>query len=406
MPIPRYPAVILLVVAGFVALCACKQNKAAGGARGEQPAVPVSVAKAAQEPVPSELRVIGTVQASAVVQVKTQIAGELVRVHFTEGQNVRTGALLFEIDSRPYREALHQAEAAVTRDRAQIRLAEATLARDMAQSKTAEADSARYTELVKDGVASKTQFEQVRTGADVYRESARASQATIESARAAVESDLAAVERAKLDIAYCEIRAPLSGRTGNLLVHAGNLVKANDVPLVVIHQLTPIFVDFGVPEQRLGEVRRLSALRKLAVQTYSQDTPGRIATGSLSVIDNTVDTTTGTIHLKAVFDNRDGVLWPGQFVNVVLTLDTIPNAVVVPAEAVQDGQQGQFVYVVKPDGTVENRAISAGRTFDRKTVIEKGLAAGDAVVTDGQLRLFPGAHIRAVEPDKPETGKP
>jgi multidrug efflux system membrane fusion protein len=388
----------------LLALAGCKPAQQAKGPAGP-PVVPVSVARATQESVPTELRVVGSVEASAIVQVKSQIAGQLLKAAFTEGQNVNQGDLLFEIDPRPYEEALRQAEANVARDQAQISQLEATLARDAAQSKFNEGDAARYAELAKAGVVSKSQSDQARTSADVARESARATQAGIDSAKAALESDRSAVATAKLNLSYCTIRSPLGGRTGNLLVHAGNLVKANDVPLVVIHQVTPVFVNFNVPEQHLAAVRRLSARSRLAVHVFAQDDPNRLASGFLTVIDNTVDTATGTIHLKATFENKDGILWPGQFVTSVLTLDTIQGATVVPAEAVQNGQQGQFIYVVKPDNTVESRVVSTGRAFGRKMVIEKGIAPGDTVVTDGQLRLFPGAQVQLVDPAKIEAGK-
>jgi multidrug efflux system membrane fusion protein len=371
---------------------------------GGPPAVPVSVAKATEESVPTQLRVVGTVEASAIVQVKSQIAGELVRTAFTEGQNVAQGDLLFNIDPRPYEEALRQAEANVERDRAQIAQAEATLARDSAQAKYAASDAALQTELQEGGLASRSQADQSRTNADVSRASAQATQASIESARAALSSDQAAVDRAKLDLSYCQIRAPIAGRTGNLLVHAGNLVKVNDVPLVVIHQIAPVFVNFSVPEEQLPAIRRLSTNRKLEVNVSSQDDPGRTASGYLSVIDNEVDAATGTIHLKATFENRDGLLWPGQFVTAVLTLDTIKNATVVPAETVQAGQRGQFVYAVKPDNTVEMRMVTVGRAFGDKMVIEKGIAPGDMVVTDGQLFLYPGARVRTVDAAKIGSG--
>ena len=388
----------------FLALSGCQKAPQAKGPAGP-PVVPVSVANATQESVPTELRVVGTVEASAIVQVKSQIAGQLLRAAFTEGQNVNKDDLLFEIDPRPYDEALRQAEANVLRDQAQISQLEATLARDAAQSKFNEGDAARYAELAKAGVVSRSQSDQAKTSADVARESARATQAGIDSAKAALESDRSAVATAKLNLAYCTIRSPLSGRTGNLLVHAGNLIKANDVPLVVIHQVSPVFVNFNVPEQHLAAVRRLSANHKLAVRVFAQDDPNRIATGELSVIDNTVDTATGTIHLKATFPNTDGILWPGQFVTSVLTLDTLQGATVVPAEAVQPGQQGQFVYVVKPDNTVESRIVTTGRAFGKKMVIEKGLSPGDTVVIDGQLRLFPGAQVQLVDPSKIDMGK-
>src|SRR5262249_32399606 len=355
--------------------CAQEQPKAMGG----PPVTPVTVAKAAQESVPSELRVIGTVEASSIVQVKSQIAGQLERVAFTEGQNVARGDLLFVVDKRPYEEALRQAKAAVSRDRAQIAQAEASLSRDAAQAKFAETDAARYAELSKAGVVSKSQYDQSRTNADVTKEAARATQASIDSGRAALEADLAAVAAAELNLSYCELHAPISGRTGNLLVHAGNLVKVNDVPLVVIHQVAPIFVNFSVPEQHLASVRRLSADRKLTVRAFSQDAPDRIASGALSVIDNAVDTLTGTIHLKATFENNEGLLWPGQFVTAVLTLDTIRGATVVPSEAVQSGQQGQFLYVIKADNTVEPRVVTVGRAFGKKLIIEKGVTAGETV---------------------------
>lgn len=368
------------------------------------PVVPVSVSKATQEAVPTELRVVGTAEASSNVQVKSQIAGELVKVNFTEGQNVQKGDLLFRIDDRPYRDALNQAEAAVERDRATVAQNQAMLARDNANVKLAQSEADRQAELSKSGLTPRSTLDQAQANADANRASVRATQATIESAQAALKADEAAVANAKLNLSYCEIHAPLSGRTGNLLVHEGNLVKVNDVPLVVINQVSPIFVNFSVPEQHLNAIRRLNAAHPLSVKVFSQDAPNRVATGHLSVIDNTVDTTTGTIHLKAEFDNRDGMLWPGQFVTAVLTLDTVPNATVIPSEAVQSGQRGQFVYAVKADNSVEIRPVTIGGSFGNKTVVASGVAPGDTVVIDGQLRLFPGATIKAVDAGKLGSG--
>jgi membrane fusion protein, multidrug efflux system len=371
--------------------CGKQQAQPAGG----MPPVPVSVAVAAQEAVPVQIRVIGTVEPSSTVQIESLVAGELLSVHFTEGRDVNKDDLLLEIDPRPYREALAQAESAVARDRAQLTQAQANLARDTAQAKSAEGDAYRYEQLAKEGVAPAMQATQQRAAADAAHESVHADQAAIESARASLESDQAAVERAKLDLSYCEIRSPVTGRTGNLLVHPGNLIKVNDVALVVINQIAPIFVSFGVPEEQLNEVRQ-RAQGSLVVQAFTDAAPNRVARGVLKVIDNTVDTNTGTIRLKAVFDNADHMLWPGQFVNVLLTLGTESDATVVPSEAVQDGQRGQFVFVVKSDQTVESRPVTVARTIGRKAVIAKGVTPGETVVTDGQLRLFPGAKIQPV----------
>ena len=385
------------------AFTSCKKE-AAKPAMAGPPVVPVSLAKVIAENVPTEIRVIGTVEASAIVQIKSQIGGELTGVHFTEGQNVNKGDLLFDIDPRPYQDALQQAEAAVERDRAQIAQAEATLAQNNAQARYAESDAKLQSDLRQGGLTSRSQFDQSQANADAAKAATRATSASIDSAKAALNSDTAAVAAARLNLTYCEIHAPISGRTGNLLVHGGNLVKANDVPLVVIHQVSPIFVNFNVPEQHLPAIRRLSANHKLAVRVESKDDPGRSASGYLSVIDNTVDSNTGTIHLKATFENRDGMLWPGQFVTAILTLDTIDNATVVPSEAVQNGQQGQYVYAVGPDNAVQIRPVQVARALGNRTIIAKGVAPGDTVVVDGMLMLFPGAHVQPVPALKPATG--
>ncbi len=395
MPTPR-PAVIVLACL----LAACQKQEAPRGPAGP-PAIPVSTALATRESVPHELRVVGSTAPSAVVQVRSQVSGQITAVHFTEGQNVAKGALLFEIDPRPYHEALKQAEAALARNRAQLRLAEANLARDRAQSKNAEADAARFANLMKEGIISRQQYEQVRTSADVSLESVKGSQAAIESARAAVQSDLATIDKAKLDLAYCRILAPISGRTGNLLIHPGNLVSANGPsPLVVINQLAPLFVSFNVPEQHLASIRRLHAQRPLDVFATAQD-GDKPATGRLTVIDNAVDSATGTIPLKAVFPNADSTLWPGQFVNVALRLETVEGATVIPGEAVQSGQKGSFAYVVSQNQTVEARPLSLGRSFEGRVIVEQGVSPGETVVTDGHLRLAPGARVQVVPAVKP-----
>ena len=393
------PFLLLVFVSILLSACKPKQTQAAGFV----PTVPVTTATATMQSVPVELHVVGSVEPSQHVEVKSQIAGQLMSVHFTEGQEVKQGDLLFEIDARPYREALRQAEAAVDKDQAQLNQAEATLQKDQVQAKFAESDAGRYEELAKEGVVSKQQRDQSVTNSDVLKESIRADRATAESARASLTADKAAVDAAKLNLTYCEIRSPISGRTGNLLVHAGNLVKVNDVALVMINHIAPVFVSFNVPEEHLEAIRRFSSERKLPIQVTSRDDPNAKAVGYLSVVDNAVDNTTGTIHLKGTFDNQNHMLWPGQFVNVTLVLNTSQNATVIPAEAVQAGQQGQYVYVVKANQTVEPRIVSVGRTVERKVIINKGVTPGERVVTDGQLMLYPGARIVEVPAPRPES---
>lgn len=392
---------LILLSACLVAATSCNKPPQATAGKSGPPPVPVTVATATTESIPFELKVVGAAAPSSVVQVKSQVAGQLIKVHLAEGQDVVKDSVLFEIDPSPYQEALKQAEAGLARNRALLRQAEANLARGIAEAKNAEANAQRYAALTKEGVISREQNEQARTAADVQREAVRAAEAAIESARAAIQSDLAAIDKAKLDLSYCQIKAPLSGRAGNLLVYPGNLVSANGNPLVVINRVSPLFVTFSVPEMHLPVIRRLNARSPLPVAAVQPDSPQNRIAGRLAVIDNTVDSTTGTISLKAVFDNKDRVLWPGQFVNVILRLETLQNVTMVPSEAVQVGQKGQYVYVVKADKTVEPRVVSTGRSYENKTIIEAGLTVGEEVVTDGHLRLAPGFKIQVVAPVPP-----
>ena len=398
-----FAALLLAVLA--VAGCTQKKAVAPSGAASGPPPVPALLGTAEKQVAPVEIVAIGSVEASQSVQVRAQAAGELVKVRFQEGQNVKAGELLFQIDPRPYQQALSQAEAAVARDQALLKQAQATLLRDQAQLRNAESDVRRNEELMKAGIIAKSQFETIRTSADVYAEGVKADQAAIQSAQATLEADRAAAGRTRLELSYCEIHAPVSGHTGNLLVQAGNYIKANgDTGLVVINQIQPVFVNFSVSEDRLAAVRRLSAGRRLPVRAVTKDGGGKEATGWLSVVDNSVDATTGTIRLKASFPNTDSALWPGQFVNVTLALEPMAEAVVVPSEAVQAGQKGAFVYVVKKDMSVEARQVAAGRTIGGKTVIESGIEAGETVVTDGQLLLAPGARVMPLPPAGQKAG--
>jgi membrane fusion protein, multidrug efflux system len=361
------------------------------------PAVPVTVATAVQKNVPIQLRPIGNVESYASITIKAQVAGELVRIHFSEGQEVRKGELLFEIDRRPYEQALHQAEANLNRDLAQQKQAEANLGRDVAQAENAREQAARYAKLTAEGVISKEQNDTMRTTARSADESTRADQAAIDSTRAAVVADKAAVEKAKLELEYCEIRSPIDGRTGSLQVKQGTLIKSNaDTAMVVVNQIYPAYVTFSVPEEQLGAIRKSMAQGPLEVEARIPSDPGEPARGQLSFIDNTVDSATGAIKLKATFPNKERKLWPGQFVNVVLTIGAESGVTVVPTEAVQTGQTGSYAFVVKADQTVENRVLTVGRTIGRETIIAKGIAPGEIVVTDGQLRLVPGFKVEIV----------
>lgn len=327
---------------------------------------------AARKTVPLDIEIIGTVEPESTVSVHAQITGGLTEVHFREGDDVTKGQLLFTLDRRPLEAALAQAEAA--------------LARDLAQAANARSQAVRYQELSQRGIATKEQVEQSRTGAAAFD--------------ATVEADRAVVENAKVQLQYATIAAPISGRTGALMVHSGSLVRANDAtPLVVINQMSPVSVSFGVPEARFAELKKYMARGGVTVIAR---VPGgdREDTGRISFVDNAVDRSTGTIKVKGSFANHDRQLWPGQFANVTVTLTREPNAVTVPSVAVQIGPQGQFVYVVKPDQTVDVQLVTVARTRGEESIITSGLAGGETVVTDGQLRLTPGGRI-TVKADGP-----
>ncbi|MGA7992359.1 MAG: efflux RND transporter periplasmic adaptor subunit [Thermoanaerobaculia bacterium] len=354
-------AVVIVVAATARALV---KSGSRSGPRPE--VVPVSAAGVAQRSFPLTTRAIGNVEAFSTVAIRALASGELQKIHFRQGQEVRKSDLLFTIDPRPLQAALDQAEG--------------TLAKDRAQLANALAVAARYKKLFEEGIASKEDLDQFRTSADT--------QAGL------VAADEASVANAKVQLSYATIRSPISGMTGNLLVYVGNLVKANDTtPLVTITQATPIYVTFAVPEGELGKVNRARAGGAVRVEAALPSDEAHPLAGVLSFVDNAVDSTTGTIRLKATFDNPDRRLWPGQFVKVTLTTGVEPNALVVPSQAVQTGQDGPYVYVVKDDSTVEPRPVKPGPAADGLTVVAKGLAAGERVVTDGQLRLFPGAKV-------------
>lgn len=360
----------ILILSG----CARKAEKP----KGRPPALVVTAA-ATQQDVPVQLTAIGTMEASESVAIRTQISGELVKVAFREGQDVQKGALLFQLDPRVYQAALRKAEAALARDR--IILA------------NARKDYERYSQLVKDGIVTQEQAEGYRTRA--------------ESAAADLAADQAALDNAREQLAWCTITAPISGRLGILAVDRGNVVKANETVLVTINKLTPIHATFTIPEKELSGIQRQLAGGRLAVEADVPGSAGIREQGVVSFLDNTVDPATGTIRLKASFENSKRQLWPGQFVNLSITLAVKNNAVVVPSQAVQTGQTGQHVFVVKQDATAEIRPVVAGPVSAGMTVIESGLHPGEQVVIDGQMRVVPGGKVEIKQPDKPaQPGTP
>jgi multidrug efflux system membrane fusion protein len=336
------------------------------GRAGQAPAVPVSIALAVQKNVPFRLAAIGNVEAFSTVAVKARVDGQIVAVNFRQGQEVRRGQMLFRIDARPFQAALRQAEANALRDAA---------ARDQAHSQ-----ERRYKELLEKKFVSPEAYAQIATNA--------------QTAEAVAAASRAALENARLNLAYCTIASPIDGYAGRALLQAGNLVKANDVnALVVINQVKPIYVSFAVPEQQLPAIRKYMSQGSLPVEVTASGAEQPLAQGSLVFVDNSVDPATGTIRLRARFENRDLALWPGQFVSIQLQLYDESNAILVPAGAVQTGPDGQYLYVVKSDSSVELRSVSVERTASDLAVI-KGVAAGERVVTGGALRLAPGTKVR------------
>ncbi len=365
-----------------------------GGRKGGGGDVPVTVAVAMQKDVPVEVQVIGNVEAYSTISVKALVGGQLTNVLFHEGDFVKKEQTLFEIDRRPLEAALSQTQATLLQNTAMLGQAKANLARDTAQARYAESQATRYNELFKSGIISRDQAEQLRANADAAQQAVEADNAAIESAKATIEAGKASVENAKVQLSYTHIVSPIDGRTGNLTVKQGNVVQATSMELVTINQVEPIYVTFSVPEAQLPAIKKHNEEHSLEVRARPQDdaTVGE-ETGALTFIDNSVDVTTGTIKLKGTFRNASHQLWPGQFVRVTLKLATQKDAIVVPNEAVQTGQNGSFVYVVKQDRSVENRPIVTGARVNQDMVIDRGLDAGETVVTEGQLRLAPGSKV-------------
>ena len=360
--------VVALVAGGLLAYFSSvdsgAKEKGAGKKKGGG-AIPVSVAPALQQSVPVRLQAIGNVEASTTVAVKARVDGQIVALNFKEGQEVKKGAVLFRIDSRPFEAALKQAEANALRDAA---------ARNQARSQ-----ESRYKELLEKNFVSKEAYAQIATNAQVAEANAKASQAALENAR--------------LNLEYCTISSPIDGYVGKVLLQVGNLVKANDTsPLLIINQVRPIYVNFAVPEQSLGEVRKYMAAGPLTVEVSQSGEAKPFAEGRLVFVDNAVDPSTGTIRLRGEFGNAQASLWPGQFVNVSLRLFEQGDAIVIPTRALQTGPAGQYVYVIKPDMTAEIRKVGVERSEGENSVV-KGVNKDERVVVRGALRLAPGARV-------------
>jgi membrane fusion protein, multidrug efflux system len=394
----KLPALIL-ILAGCLAGVACNNSSVKAGGpggrgRGAEGPVPVVVAMVSQRDVPINVDVIGNVEAYSTISVKAQVGGELTKVSFHEGDSVKKGDLLFTIDGRPLEAQLSQAQANSARDTAALSQAQANLARDIANEKYAQDQAKRYHGLFDQGVVSREQADQMGSSADALSQTVLADKAAIESARAQIVADKAAVETVQVQLSYTTIQSPINGRTGSIAVKQGNVVAANTTDLMTITEVQPIYVTFSVPEAQLGDIKRYMGQGNLPVHAAPQADSSTQETGVLTFIDNSVDATTGTIKLKGTFQNADNKLWPGEFVRVTLGLTTRPHATVVPNQAVQTGQDGQFVYVVKQDRTVEMRPVVTGTRVDQELVIDRGLTPGETVVTEGQLRLTPGSHVQ------------
>ncbi|MDB6016649.1 MAG: Multidrug resistance protein MdtA [Pedosphaera sp.] len=372
----RIFACVVLSFLSFGLLTSCSQKSA--GASGQTQAVPVTVAVAVQTNVPVQVQSIGHAYSYSTVAVRSQVDGTLARVHFQQGDDVKAGDLIYEIDPAPFEAALHQAEA--------------MLAKDTAQEKKAEIDVRRSNDLFQNKIESADVHEQTLANAD--------------SLKATVQADAAAVESAKLQLSYCSIHSPIDGRTGNLLINAGNVVAKQTTILVTINQIKPMFVDFSVPEKNLPDIRKFMNLGKLPVAAAHPQQLDHPSFGELFLINNAVDTTTGNILLRANFTNADEALWPGEFVDTILTLTVRSNVVVVPTQAVQNSQNGESIFIVKSDLTVEERPVTVSERREDFVAVDKGVNAGEQVVITGQLRLVPGTKVEIQPPPTAQAGTP
>jgi membrane fusion protein, multidrug efflux system len=413
---PHFWAILFVAAFSLASFAGCTNKAAQQGF--ERPPAPVSVTKAVMQDVPTYIDAIGKTVAREVVSIQPQVSGRITKIHFTDGANVKKGDLLFTIDTRPFEANVRQAQANVTRDLALKKQAEANLARDMAQAKWGEVQVKRYGELVEGGVVPREQFEQLRANSDSLNATVEADRAAVHSAEESIKVDTAAVERAKVDLSYCFIRAPIDGRAGQRLVDVGNVVNpggssggststansgsgtsGSSNSLLVIERVDPIYADFTISQNDLDNVRQQMREGSLQTQVRLPDSDESV-TGQLTFLDNAVQNTTGQVNLRATIANEGHRFWPGRFVNIRLVLGTIHGAVLVPAGAPQMSAKGSYVYVVKADSTAEQRQVTLGQRQGDLVVVEKGVEAGEQIVTNGQLGVTPGGKVRIEQPNQ------
>jgi len=409
----RFWLVISITALSVGVFAGCAKNAAQQGF--ERPPAPVTVTAAITQDVPVYLDAIGKTVAREVVSIQPQVSGRIVKIHFTDGANVKKGDMLFTIDTRPFEANVRQAQANVSRDLALKKQAEANLAKDIAQQKYADMEAKRYRQLVEQGVVSREQYEQVQSNADSLKATVEADKATVHSADEAIKVDTEAVETAKVQLSYCYIRSPIDGRTGQRLVDIGNVVNpggsggssnnsgsnsgssGNSNSLLVIQKLDPIYADFTIPQDDLADVQRQMHAGTLKTEVRLPDSEDSV-TGSLTFLDNAVQNNTGQVNLRATIPNEGHRFWPGRFVNIRLVLSTVRGAVLVPAVAPQMSANGSYVYVVKQDSTAEQRPVALGQRQGDLVVVEKGVEPGERVVTIGQVGVTPGGKVRIEQP--------
>jgi multidrug efflux system membrane fusion protein len=409
----RLVVLVGALAATFMAGCVNKAQQSY-----DRPPAPVTVTTAVAQDVPTYLDAIGKTVAREVVSIQSQVSGRITKIHFTDGANVRKGDLLFTIDTRPFEANIKQAEANLSKDVALKKQAEANMARFIAQAKWGLTQVNRYRDLVEHGVAPREQYEELRANLDALNADVESAKAAVRSADEAIKVDAAGIESAKVQLSYCYIRSPIDGRAGQRLVDLGNVVNpggssgqgsgangssGNSNSLLVIERLDPIYADFTISQNNLSQVQEQMRAGTLRADVRLPDTADEPVSGELTFLDNAVQNATGTVNLRATIPNSGHRFWPGRFVNVRLILNTIQQAVLVPAGAPQMSANGSFVYVVKQDSTAEQRPVSLGQRQGDLVVVEKGVAAGERVVTNGQLGVTPGGKVQVEQQPVPAS---